>query len=221
MEYIWETIGEDVEAYFFRQAELFGPYSEVVEVKERTGGSSIVEFNSLFRFDQIFADMLLLEEQEGEWTDYFFDACTHLLMNVERLSGINQKELQIRHLMHQIKSGMHLKSIQEEYRKINRTKQYEIASYYVLQEQTGESILLYAKAVTAILETGVVYKSTLSPKELLVYLGEEMSEEKQRIWNILNYCFLPISYRVRLFEETHFALLDEEQTMTYERLELF
>lgn len=221
MEYIWETIGEHKEKYFFKQAEIFGPYSEVTDVKEDEKERRVVEYNSLFRFDRIFADMLILQESQGEWTRYFFDACTHLLMSVEGLEGINRKELQIRRLMHQIKKGICLNTIQNKYQQISAKKQYEIASYYILQEQIGESVLLYAKAVTNILETGVVYKCTISKKELLVYLGEALSDEKKIIWNILNDCFLPISYEVRLFEQTHFALMDEEQTMKYERLELF
>lgn len=221
MEYIWETIGEQKEKFFFKQAEVFGPYSEVTDVKEDEKDRCVVEYNSLFRFDRIFGDMLILQESQGEWTQYFFDACTQLLMSVEGLEGMDRKELQIRRLMHHIQKGICLKSLQEDYQKINAKKQYEIASYYILQEQIGESVLLYAKAVTNILETGVVYKCTLSEKELLVYLGETLSDEKKIIWNILNYCFLPISYEVRLFEQTHFALMDEEQTLKYERLELF
>jgi len=221
MEYIWETVGQENEKFFFKQAEIFGPYSEVVSVKKDENDRSIVEYNSLFRFDHIFADMLNLQETEGEWTGYFFDACTHLLMSVEGMDGVNQKEFKIRRLMYEIKNGTCLKLIQDDYNRLSAKKQYEIASYYILQEKIGESVLLYGKAITGVLETGVVYKCKIAPKELLVYMGEKLSGEKEILWKILNYCFLPISYEVRLFEQTHFALMDEEQTMKYESLELF
>lgn len=223
MEYIWETIGEKTEKYFYKQAEEFGPYNEIVRmaVKESENEVCEVEYNSLYRYDSIFSDMLTVGDSEGEWKEYFFDACTHLLLQVEGLEGLDRKELRIRQLMYKVENGLCFKAVGKQYKKLSREKKYQIASYYILQEQVGESIQLFAQAVTVILENAVVYKCTFSPRELLVYLGEDISEEKELLWQVLKFCFLPISYEVRLFETAHFAVMDEEQTMYYERLEIF
>lgn len=223
MEYIWETILEQNEKFFFRQAELFCPYSEVIEEyhNQESVEKQIVEYNSMLRFDKIFGKMLGLEKEEGEWTKSFFDACTHLLINVDSLEGLSQKELRIRKFMTDIENGICLSNIREDYIMLDKKKQYEVASLYVVQEEIGESVLYYAKSVTHILETGVVYTNRIKPREILVYLGEKMTEQMRILWNLVNYLFLPISYEVRLFENTHIGIINEEQTMQYEKLELF
>lgn len=223
MEYIWETILKQDRKSFFKQAELFCPYSEVIEEydNEEYPQERVVEYNSMFRFDKIFGKMLGLEKREGEWTKTFFDACTHLLIKIDSLEGLSQKELRIRKFIKDVENGACLSNMKEDYFMLDKKKQYEVASFYIVQEEIGESVYYYAKSITHLLETGVVYTNQIKPREILVYLGEQMTEEMRILWNIINYLFLPISYEVRLFENTHIGIINEEQTMQYEKLEIF
>ena len=51
---------------------------------------------------------------------------------------------------------------------LSEQRQDTALRYMLLQKQTGESLLLYGKALTAILGDGVLYKNRRNPAELLL-----------------------------------------------------
>lgn len=224
MEYIWETILGRESDFFLKQAEVFCPYSEVIRadrLQTTEGGQSVLEYNSLFRYDNIFSNMLVLKQQQDQWADFFFDACSHLLIKMDAIEGLSRDEMKIRRYIEELRQGRYARCIQADYMALPDKKQYEIAAFLLRQDKVGESVLFYARAVTDLMGTGVVYKNTIEPHLLLVYLGMKMTQEMSLMWTILNYCFLPLTYEVRLFETEHFALIDEQQTLQYEKIELF
>lgn len=224
MDFVWESAFKKDYTVWYEPAYSFGPYSEVVDEKvDEEKKQMEITYNCLFRYDEIFEEMLLLQKEnhEGKWVDFLFDACTHIAVKADSFSGMSRNEFLIRHLMRQICDGKELGNISSVYRNLDDEVQYQLASFYVMQNQVGESVSLYAKAVTNILQTGAVYKNSVEPDVIMVYLGDSLNDTTRQIWDIINYMFLPIKYKSRLFEQAHVAIWDENQTLYYEKIELF
>lgn len=224
MDYIWETLLDKKEDIFFKQSKVFSPYYEP-SPKYLNGTEdypSVVEFNSMYRFEDICLPLFTLKESgELEWRDYLFDIIVHMLINEDLKDGITKKEYRIRYAMKSIYEGRCGKWAKETFCIMAKDKQYLTAQYLVEQENMGESLQLFSKAIIELLEVGAVYKNAVKKKELLLYVGAEKTIEYDTMILIAEYFFLPLDYSLRVFWQTHFGLMGEKQTMDYERIEIF
>lgn len=224
MDYIWETLLDKKSDIFFKQSKVFSPYYEP-SPKYLNGTKeypSVVEFNSMYRFEDIFLPLFTMQESEElEWRDYLFDIIVHMLIKEDLRDGITKKEYKIRFTILGINQGRYGVWAKEIFCNMAKEKQYLTAQYLVEQENMGESLQLFSKAMIELLELGAVYKNTVKTKELLLYVGSEKSLEYDRIIKIAEYFFLPLDYSLRVFWQSHFGLMGEKQTMDYERIEIF
>ena len=56
--------------------------------------------------------------------------------------------------------------------KLNSIKKHTLLTYLDNQYITGASSVIFTRVLIELLETGIVYKNTLNPNELIVYIGE-------------------------------------------------
>ncbi len=221
MNYIWEAVNEEKEVCF-EQADVFSPYYETASiVSEDKNGKITVAYNSLFRYESIFAPLLSEEETKEAWKDKLFDIITHILAEQEKKSALTRKEGLTCGIMHQLENGVYGEENQKRYLKLSAAKRHKLAGYMTEQLKTGASVSLFAKALMGLWETGVVYKNTVKPKQLLVYAGERKNEELDNIRKLAEDIFLPLDYEVRIFWETHFGIWGKQETMKYKQIEIF
>lgn len=224
MNYIWEVMLDNKKNdIFLKQAINFSPYYEISPeylYKDITD-EPVMELNSMYRFDHIFSALFSEGITEEEWKNYFFDSCMHFLVMEDLKSGYTKKELWVRKLIREIEHGDYGTENQVLFANLNSIKKHTLATYLDNQSQMGESQALFAKVLIELLETGIVYKSTIKPKELLLYLGEDKKEELVQIIKLVESFFLPFDVTIRVFWKSHFAIMEEEQTMIYERIEIF
>lgn len=221
MNYIWEAV-EEGKQVCFKQADVFSPYYETASiVEEEKNGKITVEYNSLFRYESIFAPLLSEDEAAEEWKEKMFDIITHVLVEQEKKSAITRKEGLICGVMHQIEDGIYGEENQKRYLKLSPAKRHKLAGYMVEQLKSGASVSMFAKALMGLWGTGVVYKNTVNPKVLLVYAGEKKSEKLDNIRKLVEDIFLPLDYEMRIFWETHFGIWGKQETMKYKQIEIF
>lgn len=222
MNYIWEVALKKKDI-FLKQAKIFSPYYEVSPeyLYMETLKEQAVEFNSLYRFEKIFSPLFMEGITEDEWQTYFFDVCMHLLIEEDLKSGYTTKEYQVRKIMEDIKKGEYGAKNRELYAKLSLVNKHTLATYLDNQMRTGASQTLFAKVLIELLQTGIIYKNRINTKELMLYIGEKKKDETLDIITLTENFFLPLDVTVRIFWDTHFAIMDEEQTMIYERLEIY
>lgn len=224
MDYIWESLLNNKEDVFFKQAKVFSPYYEPSPeyLNSSDKYQSVVEFNSMYRFEDICLPLFTAQVgKEEEWRDYLFDMIIHMLINEDLRDGITKKEYRIRYTMISVNQGAYGKWAKENFCNLTRENQYLAAQYIVEQENMGESVQLFSKASIELLFVGAVYQNSIKTKELLLYVGIEKTVEYDTIIKIAENFFLPIDYSLRVFWKTHFGLIGEKQTMNYEKIEIF
>jgi len=223
MDHIWEALLDGTKDIFFQQSKIFSPYYETSpdNLIGTDNGKSVVSFNSLYRFEKIFAPFFSEEAQDGEWKEYLFDILVHVLSNIDLKEGFTRKEYQIRHIMTQINEGYFGSVAKGKYVFLSKRNQYTLAQYVFEQQYMGASVTLFGKAIIQLLDTGVIYKNKVLPKTLLLYVGSEKTTDYEIIVNLAERFFLPLDYTLRVFWNTHFALLGEKQTMDCEQIEIF
>ena len=66
-----------------------------------------------------------------------------------------------------------------------------------------------------------MYASNDTQGQILVYVGVKEKEKDQKRLIFLQEMFLPVNYRVHLFWDHHFGIVDVDETMILEEMMLF
>ena len=112
MNYIWEILlrakaqGLSDNELFFAQAEDCSPWYEQSFpcLNEDTVTGPVVEINSLYRFSEIFQD-LLHNMGDSEYLRHLFDAAVHILAAQETLSGLSKRDFYVQMLKRELEGG--------------------------------------------------------------------------------------------------------------------
>lgn len=229
MNYIWEMLLklEDTsiqkENVFFKQATEYSPYYEqaFLCMNQQTIEEQVVEINSLYRFNAIFSELLSPYLEESEVIkDYLFDILIHYLVEIDLRHGLSKKEYYIRRLKQSIEEGEYGLAAIKSFNKIQAKHQMILCEMMLTQFQSGTSIALFAKVIKAIFPGAIVYKKQSKEKQILVYIGETPTKTLENtVWFILE-TFLPLDFKIRLFWEHHFAIMDVEETLKLGAIEI-
>ena len=200
MNYIWEILlraraqGLSDNELFFAQAEDCSPWYEQSFpcLNEDTVTGPVVEINSLYRFSEIFQD-LLHNMGDSEYLRHLFDAAVHILAAQETIA----QALQL--LSEEQKRG--------------------VASLLLAQYETGSSLLVFRQALTALYPQAMLYQLKPHPEQLLLYLG--LANADRRIVQMLEDLFLPLQYQVRIFWTKHFGVWDVDATLVFDEIEIY
>ncbi len=218
IDYVWEfAFGE--KPVRFKQSATFSPYFEITEIVEEAN-EIIVFYNGLSRYAKVFETLLETAEEYRDWKELLLDIGTHILIEQEFQNHYSVKELSICRIMTQLAGGIYGNEVRTQYQLLSKMQKYRLACFMANQLVCGESVTMYAMALTGLWETGVVYRSAEMSKCLLVYAGEKKSREKENILKLVEDIFLPIGYEIRVFWETHFGLVGTPRTLKYGQIEL-
>jgi|BioPla2DNA2_1021312.scaffolds.fasta_scaffold11273_5 hypothetical protein len=224
MSNLWSLVINKGGNAFFKQSEMFSPYYELSadyfsndEYKQQNE----IEINSLYRFNNIFSSLFSDGIVNEEWKKHLFNVCMHFILQIEAKSTLTKKEYRIQKLSLAIENGLYGEECEMLFAKLNSIKKHTLLTYLDNQYITGASSVIFTRVLIELLETGIVYKNTLNPNELIVYIGECKNDYYVDILKLVEEFFLPINHTYRVYWDTHFALIGEEQTMKFDKIEIF
>lgn len=220
MEDFWKSVADHKESIRFLQAKSFSPYSEYSKnwIKEENGIREIT-LNALYRYEPVIQPLLrnLDSDVNKEW---LFDIYVHYLTELEYRNGMDVQELHRRKYLADLKSGAYGKEIAEVFDACEKDDQYMIATTMQKQLDNRESVYLFCDCLVQVMHGGVVYKNRQNNKELLFYYNETKTEERYDRIEMIKELFLPLSYELRVFWKSHFAVLGYQQTLEIDAIEI-
>ena len=217
----WKVVSEDIENVRIRQADSFGPYSEITErwLEEKTMPKQ-VSVNGFYRFDAIMQALFGEERVEPAIQDWLFDVYMHALVPIEFRTGMSYQELQIRQKWNTLADGTYGGKNAEIFYSLDSDRKYYIAHALWSQEQTGAGIRKFADVMVRTLEKGIVYKNKCREKQILLYVSNNENTEDAEVIALVQELFLPLGYELDIFWEKHFAVIGQEQTMQLDEIKL-
>ena len=177
-----------------------------------------VEINSLYRFSEIFQD-LLHNMGDSEYLRHLFDAAVHILAAQETLSGLSKRDFYVQMLKRELEGGGFSASIAQALQLLSEEQKRGVASLLLAQYETGSSLLVFRQALTALYPQAMLYQLKPHPEQLLLYLG--LANADRRIVQMLEDLFLPLQYQVRIFWTKHFGVWDVDATLVFDEIEIY
>lgn len=229
MNFVWEMAlklanqPEEREKFFFKQAKEYSSYYEqaFVYMNEEEIEDKVVELNALYRFDEIFGE--LLSPRLDDFTDlrlYLYDSIIHFLIEVDLYHGLNKRFLYSRKIQDDILKNKYGEQLKNFLKSFSLQRQRQLCEFLLIQYEVGSSVLLFTKVVRAVFCNAITYKSTVDSKQILVYIGDEQNEANKKLVTFIIDSFLPITFNVRLFWEYHFGILDINETLKLGEIEI-
>lgn len=223
MEEIWNRIIQGQSGVRYRQSEFFSPYCESVvgSIRKQQDGTDCITMNTFYRYDDIFIPLFARDDIEESTRDWLLDCMMHLLARLELRNGADRHEYELRVIQKELLTGKYGARIKALFEKLSDDSQYMAAHMIRQQEQCGESIDLFARALTSITKDGVVYKSEVNPKELLLYMGKVKNEQNEIEIAFAEEAYMPFGYSLRVFWDHSFGIMEDDRCMQIGRIEIF
>ncbi|WP_033164803.1 hypothetical protein [Clostridium sp. KNHs205] len=230
MNFLWDiflraqSCKKKEEELFFLQAIEYSPFYEQAFncINEVNVENNEIELNLLYRFTDIFQDILAEEENEfPEFKKYIIDAVLHILLYTDLRHGLSTREIYIRKLTEELLNGTFWMDIAEIFRLIPLQKQNRLATLVLTQMQTGSSLLIFRRSILILFPHAILYQVKADRKKLLLYLPDKPEERKKNMIQLAQDMFLPLSYNIRIFWEHHFGIIGVEGTMKVDELSIY
>ncbi|MBD5552689.1 MAG: hypothetical protein HDQ96_16235 [Lachnospiraceae bacterium] len=235
MNFLWdialcaEEQGWKEKELFFRQAKEYSPFFEQSFscVNERQMESGTVELNLLYRFADIFQEILApetvgLEEKEyEEFCDYFVDAALHTILFTDLRHGLSKRDIYIRKILAELFDGTYWKGAVKNFRQIEHKKQSRLAALLLIQMETGSSLIIFRRAVLVLYPDAMLYQMKNERKKLLLYLSCPKTTAAEQMMQFAQDMFLPIGFDLRIFWQYHFGIIGIEDTMKLDEMALY
>ena len=230
MNFLWDIalrakqqgIGE--EELFFCQAEEYSPFYEQSFscLNETKIYNHEIELNLLFRFASIF-EYLLAEEVEDypEFKKYLIDAALHMILYTDLRHGVTKRDIHIRKIREEMEKGIFWRDAAEEFKLISYEKRNRLATLILNQIQTGSSVMAFRRGILVLFPDAMLYQIKADRKKLLLYLKESKTEVNERILQLVQDMFLPISYELRVFWKYHFGIIGVDGAMKIDEIALY
>lgn len=220
MDKVWEFMYENADRVRFHQTECFSPYYEASEESiQRMGEWYRVDFNSFYRYEEIFANLFDTPFNK-EMRDLLYDIMMHYFVKQEFILGQTETEYQIREYYTRILEGAYGEDVKEIFEGFSKEHRHKFARSLYHQEQQSESIYLFADVVSSLVKHCVVYRNRTQPDVILVYIQKYECSYEEKVLGILEKVFLPLSYTMRVFKGRHFGVVSAEQTLEIDEIEI-
>ena len=198
------------------------PYIEADrrDITKMEDGVCQIRINGMYRFADVICPLLQADDVDEKLRAWLFDVFLHYLTCIAYREGFSVHEYKVRQNMQALEKGCYGAEICRLYRNLGMDEKYYINDGLYRQANTRESVLLFAEMLVKIVGFGTVYKNLLEKDEVLYYAGKRKDKETEEKIRLVRLLFLPLGYTLRIFWETHFGVLGEEQTMELGAIEL-
>lgn len=238
MNFFWDIVlraeeqGKKEADLFFVQADEYSPFYEqsfpCVNETEVTG--NVIELNLLYRFADIFQEILspeLAEESAeadndySEFRTYLIDAALHALLYTDLRTGLTKRDVYIKKLIEELLDGRFWKAAASQFALIPRSRQNRLATLLLTQMQTGSSLLIFRRALLVLFPQARLYQMKGQQEQLILYLEQKPAKDNQQCLQFVQDLFLPIRYQLRVFWEYHFGVIGVDDTMRIDEIALY
>ncbi len=235
MNFLWDIVlraqeqGWKEEELFFRQAKEYSPFFEPSFscVNEQQIDSGTIELNLLYRFADMFQDILapehigLKEDEYEEFRMFFVDAVLHAVLYTDLRHGLSKRDLYIRKIREELLDGTFWKGAVRAFRQIEHLKQNRLAALLLSQMETGSSLIIFRRSVLILYPEAMLYQMRYERKKLLLYLSSRKTEAGEQIMQFVQDLFLPVGFELRIFWQYHFGVIGIEDTMKLDETALY
>ena len=235
MNFMWDMAlrayeqGKDEEELFFAQAEEYSPFYEQSFpcINERSVETNVIGLNLLYRFADIFQEILAPETLglgEGEYAQfcrYLTDAALHTILYTDLRHGLTRRELYIHKILEELRDGTFWKGTMADFGMIGRAEQGRFAALVLRQMETGSSLQIFRKGILVLYPDAMLYQIKKEPKKLLLYIRYPKTEEREHQLRFVQDMFLPIGFELRVFWQYHFGIIGAEGTMKLDKMALY
>jgi len=212
------------ESLFFKQATYCSPYYEqaFTLINQQEIGKNEIEINSRVRFNELFKELLHPDcKGYDSYKNYLFDVIIHYLCEIDLRHGLTKREYYIRRLTKEIINGCYGSEIARSFKEMDINHQNRLATLVLNQLQTGASLLIFRKAVKVLFDDAMIYQVKEDKQQILLYIGEKKTKKNDKAITFIKDVFLPISYKLRVFWEYHFGVIDIDVSMVIDEIEIY
>ena len=235
MNFLWDIAlrakeqGFKEEELFFKQAEEYSPYFEqsFSSVNETKVTSPVIESNLLYRFADIFQDILMQEdsgltkEEQSQFGAYLIDAALHVILYADLRHGLTRREIYIREIEKELLEGIFFSGLSKDFSRIEREKRNRLASLALAQMEMGSSPFLFRRALLVLYPNALLYQIKKVEKTLLLYIEKKENETEKGKLRFVKEMFLPVGYDLRVFWRYHFGIIGVEGAMQMDEIALY
>ncbi len=235
MNFLWDIVlrakkqGWKEEELFFKQAKEYSPFYEqsFFCINETDITAEEIEVNLLYRFADIFQELLnpegceIDETEYEEFRQYLIDAMLHVLVYTDLHHGLTRREIYIKSLLNEVRSGAYWSGAAEAFRSIEADKQNRLAALLLIQTETGSSLHRFRSAVRILYPGAILYQIKAERKKLILYLEAEGNQQEKQVLDLAKTLFLPIGFEVRVFWKYHFGIIGIDETMQMDEIALY
>lgn len=230
MNYAWEAVlkaddkGIPRERLRFVPSEDGSPYAETV--REMLNAQELeeaeIEVNPLYRFAPVFGRML-----DKNMTDYrqtleaVFRVFMQYMVQLDLRQGLSRQEYAVGFLLRDILSGVFGADAADVILTFEESKRHQLLRLILKLYRCGSSVCLFREVMRFLYPDSLVYASNDEVRELLIYVGVKETVEEQKKLEFLQGMFLTVNYRIYLFWEEHFGIIDVDETMELDHMVLF
>lgn len=230
MNYAWETalaadrMNIPRENLRFVPAEDGSPYAELVQemLNGQEPGEAEVGINPLYRFAEIFSTLFDRNLTEYRQTrEAVFRIFIQYMIRLDLRQGMSRQEYAVGFLYRDILAGVFGQEAPRVMESFDRGSLRHLLRLVLKLYRCGSSVRLFREVMRFLYPDSLVYASNDEMRELLIYVGVGESEAELAKLNFLKGMFLPVNYRVFLFWEHHFGIIDVDETMELDNMVLF
>lgn len=143
------------------------------------------------------------------------------MVQLDLRQGMSRQEYMLSFLLKDILRGVCGSEAAEAVRYFPKEKLRQLLRLILKLYHCGSSIYLFKEVMRYLYPDSLVYASNEEVRELLIYIGTKETEEERKKLEFLQGIFLPVNYRVFLFWEHHFGIIDIDETMEPDEMVLF
>ena len=230
MNFIWDIClnaknnGFKKEDLFFEAAKDFSPWYEQAfsVINEKSVPSPKIEYNPLYRFSDLFQELLSPELYGfNEYRKFIFNAVSHMLVWCDLHHGLSKDAFYIQRFIQDIKGADFGTENAEAFQTLSKDIQKSLSSLLLAQYRTGSSLLIFRSSIQLVFLNALLYQERNHPKQLILYLGDTKSNVLAGKIQLLEELYLPMGYQVRIFWEHHFGVMDVDSVMRLDEIEIF
>lgn len=200
------------------------PYTEIVRelMNEKALENSVVELNPLYRFAGVFSQ-IFSKDLEGleQSRKMIFRIFMQYMVQLDLRQGMDKQEYDLCFLIKDILKGVFGSDAAQVIRLFEKDKIRQLLRLILKLYQCGSSICLFREVMRYLYPDSLVYASNEDVRQILIYAGRKETETERRKLEFLQGVFLPVYYRIYIFWEYHFGIIDVEETMELDNMVLF
>ena len=160
-------------------------------------------------------------EKYKETREYFFDIFMQYMIQIDLRQGYSKKEYYYKFILKEILNKFYSEQNIEAIKYFNKDEVYLIFCFVIRLYNCGSSLFLFKQIMRGLYKKSIVYASNDYVDEYLIYIGKKETEEERKKINFIVGMFLPINFKIHLFWENHFGIIDIDETMEIDEIVLF